>query len=312
MYHLEDQKVKLFSRQQKIRLVTEYFQNETSLKRRSFAEDNHVNYKTFCDWIQAWREGKLQQDNNQAAESSFIHEITSCSDALQAFLTIPDVLSKKDDLMAWVRSAEQILKVCNREAFIGVEESFQGLENDPTFPSSCTNTHVPYSLSGVPENSGNRKRSFSEKCDSFEPLKRPCHDENLVMNGQFMNLPVILSPFLSSSPALLHFFTYVHNPWLLNLPQEEQREQLQKYSHQLLLMILVQNKVASEGLRVNVAPEDVFLSTHSNKTLLPSPTCISWIPDGEMWPLCSSSSVEQSSQEEESEDDELLFSSEKE
>eukprot|EP01040_Poterioochromonas_malhamensis_P017278 gene17278-19814_t len=254
MSNHKDQKLRIFSRQEKIRLVTEYLQNEKSLKRRSFAEDNHVNYKTFCDWIQAFRKGKLQQDNNQAASSPNIKEETVCHDTLQTSRTIPDVLFKKNDiLMAWVQSAEHVLKVCNQEVSVGLEESFQELENDPTFPLSCTNTHVSDTLSRVPENSRNRKRSFPDEWNSFEPLKRPYHDQNLVTNGQFMNLPVILSPFLSSSPALLlHFFTYVHNPWLLNLPQEEQSRQLQKCSNQLLLMILVQNKVASQGLRVNV------------------------------------------------------------
>ncbi len=367
MYRLEDQKVKLFSRQQKIRLVTEYLQNETSLKRRSFAEDNHVNYKTFCDWIQAWREGKLQHDNNQVASSPNIKEEKFCHDTLQSSRTIPDVLFQalEDDLIAWFRSAilrgsevtwgclkkmakvlakrhlsneafdifevsdswllqflenmkEKILKVCKEEDWIGLDQSFCTFESDQTFPFLSSESNEACTFPIVQNPPETRKRSFPDEWHSFEPLKRPYHGESLVMNGQFMNLPVILSPFLPSSPALLHFFTYVHNPWLLNLSLEEQREQLQKYSHQLLLMILVQNKVASEGLRVNVAPQDVFLSTHSNKTLLPSPTCISCIPDGEMWPLHSSSSVKQFSEEEESEDDddgdddELLFSSEEE
>eukprot|EP01040_Poterioochromonas_malhamensis_P012304 gene12304-13457_t len=358
MSNHKDQKLRIFSRQEKIRLVTEYLQNEKSLKRRSFAEDNHVNYKTFCDWIQAFRKGKLQQDNNQVDNSLRIDEPPSVPDAL--------IKALEDDLLAWVRSAlsrgcevpwrglktiakviaklhlpmealeifeasdswlmnllgrnnmkEVILKSCEQETFVGVNKSSRELQEDPTFPSLTANANVHCSSPRVPENSGNRKRPFPDECDSFEPLKRPYHDENLVTNGQFMNLPAILSPFLSSSPALLlHFFTYVHNPWLLNLPQEEQSRQLQNCSNQLLLMILVQNKVASQGLRVNVAPEDAFHSTYENKTLLPSPTCISCIPDGEVWPLdYSSSSVEESSEEDESDDiddDNELFSSEEE
>eukprot|EP01040_Poterioochromonas_malhamensis_P012305 gene12305-13458_t len=367
MYHcLEDQKGKIFSRQQKIHLVTEFLQNEKSLKRRSFAEDNHVNYKTFCDWIQAFRKGKLQQDNNQAASSPNIKEETVCHDTLQTSRTIPDVLFKalEDDLIAWFRSAilrgsevtwgclkkmakvvakrhlsneafdifkvsdswllqflenmkEKILKVCKQEDLIGVDQSPCTFESDQTFPFFSSESNEPCTFPIVQYPPETRKRSFPDEWNSFEPLKRPYHDENLVTNGQFMNLPAIISPFLSSSPALLlHFFTYVHNPWLLNLPQEEQSRQLQNCSNQLLLMILVQNKVASQCLRVNIAPQDAFLSMQYNKTLLPSPTCISCIPDGEVWPVYySSSSVEESSEEDESDDvddDNELFSSEEE
>lgn len=113
-------------------------------------------------------------------------------------------------------------------------------------------------------------------------MKRPYRNENLVMSGHFMNLPVILSPFLSSSAIL------------------------QNCSNQLLLMILVENKVANQDIA-----EDAFL--YENKTILPSPTCVSCVPDGEAWPLDdSSSSVQEFSEEEQRDDvddDNELFSS---
>jgi hypothetical protein len=60
------QKLKSYTKSQKIELVSKFVSDELvkNLSRKKFAEDNDVNYKTFCDWVQAFKRGELHSLDN--------------------------------------------------------------------------------------------------------------------------------------------------------------------------------------------------------------------------------------------------------
>jgi hypothetical protein len=60
-------KLKTYSKSQKIQLVTKFVKEElpNNLNRKIFAEENGVNYKTFCDWLGSYKRGELGGDETK-------------------------------------------------------------------------------------------------------------------------------------------------------------------------------------------------------------------------------------------------------
>lgn len=108
-------KVNHYSRSRKLSLVTKFLQEEllTNISRREFADNNEINYKTFCDWINAYKKGSFMSNENETSELNTLEARigekmpSAVSEEREKNLAVSEAILRvlEDQLVNWARSA---------------------------------------------------------------------------------------------------------------------------------------------------------------------------------------------------------------
>lgn len=108
-------KVNHYSRSRKLNLVTKFLQEEllNNISRREFADNNEINYKTFCDWINAYKKGSFMLNENESSELNTLEARigekmpSAVSEESEKNLAVSEAILRvlEDQLVNWARNA---------------------------------------------------------------------------------------------------------------------------------------------------------------------------------------------------------------